>query len=173
MPVRKRAVITTSSNGKARFVTYCRQVVEEERKVFVRDKAGSLALTLDFQERGAPAPTPITISAQKFKGNFARCTSLAKTGLVFRLTMAGTGKVVYARAHADYVDPLKEEVETWMKTLRKEGAENAARPFIDRLEDLEEHLDRQISAVHQGMNRMAIGHHPQREGQIKIPDPVE
>jgi hypothetical protein len=169
--------------AKDRFLAHCRHVVETQEFVCVKDQSGEAFLTLSARPvKGGFA----TVSAQFFKDNFARCSSLIRDGVAFRLTLRGSNQVVYARRHTSYKDPVDFVIDEWRESIVKAAMPNADESAISQLardfatfasrqgersdEDREVARDR-YQALVRSITRMAIGHLPIEEGRMPNHDP--
>lgn len=101
--------------AKRDFIRLCRLVATDHEKVYVKDKSGTVFLTL--------APTParcakpiLEVSVQSFRENFSRYCSLVKTGYAFRVS-SKRGAEVFARRHTSYVDPLEHVMAAWRRSI--------------------------------------------------------
>ena len=98
------------------FLSICRDAFRDKAKVYVKDRAGEFYLTLDPIKRHLDDPI-IDVSAQEFKDNFSRFSSLIKDGLCFRLSYRVSKVVIYARRHTRYSDPLDYVIEQWREKV--------------------------------------------------------
>jgi hypothetical protein len=103
----------TQADAKKGFVTKCREAIVTGERVYVADKTGRRFLTLDPKQRNLAGLPAIAIPAQYFKENFSRCCSLAKSGLIFRLSLSGTDLTIFARRHTKYFDPGDALIKRW------------------------------------------------------------
>lgn len=187
-PVRKKLPTTfiSQTEAKNRFLTHCRHVIDTGEYVCVQDKSETAYLTLTTRK---VKDVFVTESAQFFKDNFARCSSLIRDGVAFRLTLRGSNSVVYARRHTSYIDPVDNVIEKWRESIVEAAVANADESAIQQLsrdlaalaqdhrsrneEDREVALDRYKNMV-RGIARMAIGHLPFENGQVpQQRDPVQ
>jgi hypothetical protein len=177
----------SQTGAKNEFLEHCRLVAETEQFVCVTDQSGKAFLTLTARlvKTGF-----VTVSAQFFKDNFARCSSLIRDGVAFRLTLRKTNRMVYARRHTSYTDPLDPVINEWRENMVEAAMADAKDSGIAKLardlaafasqqsfrgdEDRALSLDRHKALV-RGITRMAIGHSPFDEGQIlsnRDPEPM-
>lgn len=160
-----------SRAAKRDFLPICRRVLEEEEKAYVHDKAGRRYLTLDGVERNLPSPV-VDVSAQFFKDNFSRMSSLVKDGLCFRLTLRRSNRPLYARRHTGYSDPVDAVIEAWRERVVASAlAERERGEVLSALRELgrgqvsnQDALLAALDKLTRGVARMAIGHKPFEEG---------
>jgi hypothetical protein len=150
------------------FLSICRDAIHDKTKVYVSDRAGQFYLTLDPVKRYLEEPI-IDVSAQFFKDNFSRFSSLIKDGLCFRLSHRGSKAVIYARRHTKHRDPLDHVIEQWREqvaasTKQQEEQLLLAIKAISRQNETQteaiEAISERIRQIMQGMARLAIGHRP-------------
>jgi hypothetical protein len=159
--------------AKRNFLTVCRRAIQDGKRVYVADKAGKSYLTLDPDRRHLSGPV-LDLSAQFFKDNFARCSSLVKDGLCFRLTLRGINQSIYARRHTKYTDACDAVIENWQSQVagqalvQQQEAELMAvfRRFEHRSDTKHEEVLAAFSKLTLGIARLAIGHRPFEEGQL-------
>jgi hypothetical protein len=185
-PKRPATIFLSQTEAKDRFLSHCRHAIDTEEYVCVKDQTGEAFLTLTTHRVKGPA---VTVSAQFFKDNFARCCSLIRDGVVFQLKLRSSNQVVYARRHTSYKDPLDDVIGEWQESIVAEAINDADQSAITQLardfaafashhsaqrdEDREEASDR-YKALVRGIARMAIGHLPFEEGRTRNqrdPDP--
>lgn len=163
----------SSADAKKKLLPICRAALKDGERVYVKDKAGVRYLTIDPEPRYLSG-APLDVTAQYFKENFARLSSLVKTGICFRLSLRNSRQCVFARRHTAYVDPCDDVVSRWKTQLVNDAfvrkQEARLLEAVRRVEGLgdnrsEEILDA-LRAVKLGIERMAIGHLPFREGQL-------
>ena len=166
----------TQTDAKNRFLAHCRHTIDTGEFVCVQDQSGDAFLTLTLRPvKGAF----VTVSAQFFKDNFSRCSSLIRDGVVFRLTLRGLKQVVYARRHTAYKDPVDSVIDKWRESIVEAAMADADESAIARLarefaafaqrqgvrsEEDRETTRNQYQALLRGITRMAIGHLPFEEG---------
>lgn len=94
----------SQADAKRDFLTVCRRAIQNRERAYVSDKAGKRYLTLDPERRHLSGPV-LEMTAQFYKNNFSRCSSLVKDGLCFRLTLRGVDQSIFVRRHTEYTDP--------------------------------------------------------------------
>jgi hypothetical protein len=164
--------IFTQADAKKNFLPVCRRAINDGSRAYVKDKANKPYLTLDPDRRHLSGPV-LDLSAQFFKDNFARCSSLIKDGLCFRLTLRGS-KNIYARRHTKYTDACDIVIENWRNKVaddalaKKQEADLLAviRNVERRSDTTHEELLAAIAKLKLGIARLAIGHRPFEEGQL-------
>ena len=155
----------SATDAKKRFVTLCRKVGTDQASTVIKDQSDTAALVIDHRE----VESAIPLTAQFFKDNFSRCSALVKTGIVFRVTPKGATPV-YVRRHRSYSDPLDFAVKRWREQIEEEAQIAATSKLAKRVEALED-LDGQelrggLDALRKGVERLALGHPPFREGKL-------
>nr|WP_281721899.1 hypothetical protein [Nitrosomonas nitrosa] len=177
-PPRPATIFISQTAAKNRFLAHCRHVIAVGEFVCVQDQSGDAFLTLT--PRPVKGPT-VTVSAQFFKDNFSRCSSLIRDGLAFRLTLRSSNQVLYARRHTAYRDPLDHVIDEWRESIVETAMADADESVIARLardftafaqrqhvrsEDDRETTRNHYQALVRGITRMAIGHLPFDEGML-------
>ena len=107
----------TQADAKGQLFELCRRVIETGAKVYVKDKGGFNYLTLSPTIKADAVPL-VEVSAQRFKDNFSRFSYLIKDGFCFKLRLKAESRVVYARAHSSYRDPLSDVIQACVAQLR-------------------------------------------------------
>jgi hypothetical protein len=166
-------VALTQAAAKRDFLTICRRAIKNGERIYVKDKSGSTYLTIDPVDRHLLRP-PVQVSAQFFKNNFSRCSSLIKDGLCFRLSLRGNKQTVFARRHTKYSDPCDIVIEKWLNQLEDNALATQQESNLMRVIDgvgrySESHHAEILEAVgklKQGIARLSIGHRPFEEGQL-------
>lgn len=165
---------TSQADAKKNFLQLVRGVATDRTRVYVCTKANIAYMTLDPIKRNMATPA-VPMSAQRFKNHFSRCSALIQSGMAFELSVRGSNRVVYARRHTTFEDPLEDVVRAWHTmiadaTMRSE--DNAR--IIDFLRRMEENTAEDRSALRDdvqklvlGIARLAIGHAPFKEGQAE------
>jgi hypothetical protein len=176
-----------SSEAVANLPAIIRQAVKTEERVYVKDKAGRTFMTIDPVKRHVDEPL-IPIGIQTLKDNFSACSALIKRGFAFVVRSRGSAAPVYVRRHLSYHDPLDPVIDAWrqqvLAPMITNALTNALKPFIAKLSGLKvatdsrsaqtrpsnEEFDKSINdlkgALKLAADRILIGHHPFREGQI-------
>lgn len=163
----------TQADAKSNFLNVCRHAIQTGKRAYIKDKAEKSYLTLDPERRHLSGPV-LDMSAQFFKDNFARCSSLVKDGLCFRLTLKGINQSVFARRHAKYADPCDTVIEQWRAQVASDALarqqESDLMRVISRVErqgdSLQEEILEAIGKLRHGIARLTIGHRPFEEGQL-------
>lgn len=106
----------TQANARSQLFELCRRVVDTPTKLYVKDKAGEVYLTLAPTIKAGTLPL-VEVSAQRFKDEFSRFSILVKNGYCFKLRLRGRPEVLYARAHTSYKNPLSDVVLEGFKQL--------------------------------------------------------
>jgi hypothetical protein len=177
-PPRPATLFISQTEAKNRFLVHCRHVIETGEFVCVQDQSDDAFLTLTLRPvKGAS----VTVSAQFFKDNFSRCSSLIRDGIAFRLTLRGSKQVVYARRHTAYKDPVDFVIDQWRESIVEAAMADADESAITRLarefaahaqrQDVRSEEDRettrnQYQKLIRGITRLAIGHMPFEEGMM-------
>jgi hypothetical protein len=172
-PNAERSPSFTQAAVTSNFLAICRDAIRDKSRVYVTDRAGQRYLTLDPKERYLGDPI-IDVSAQFFKDNFSRFSSLIKDGLSFRLSHRGSKPVIYARRHTQYRDPLDHVIEQWREQVaeaasikkQEETLLAAIKAIGGDIELRNEDLLQTIRQLKQGITRLAIGHRPFEEGLL-------
>lgn len=112
----------TQAEAKGQLFELCRRVIEAGAKVYVKDKGGFNYLTLAPQIKADAGAPLVEVSAQRFKDNFSRFSYLIKDGFCFKLRLKGEERVVYARAHSSYRDPLSDVIQACIAQLRGQAS---------------------------------------------------
>ena len=162
----------TQSHAKKHFTALCLESIEkyDRARFFVQDKSGARYMTLDPKERHIDGPA-IEISARYFKDNFSNFSNLIKTGMCFKLKLADTKKLIFARKHTSYIYPLEKIIIKWQDAV-------VNHKFLDVIEDNFDNLNNSndgknneiitdLKLIKRAIARMAIGHKPFEEGLIK------
>jgi hypothetical protein len=173
----------TQTLAKNNFLAYCRYVLKKKEYVCVTDQTGRAFLTLTVNPVKGVS---VIESAQFFKDNFARCSSLIRDGIVFRLTIRDSNNFIYARRHTSYTDPVDSVIDAWRESiikqemvdhderalaqLRRDISELSSQQSARNDEDRAESRERYRNLV-RGLTRVAIGHKPFEEGQARSRDP--
>jgi hypothetical protein len=173
------------TEAKNRFLPYCRHAINTGEYVCVLDSPSQAFLTLTPRTVKGEF---VTVSAQFFKDNFSRCSSLIRDGVAFRLTLRGLKEVIYARRHTSYNDPLDAVIDRWREKIVESALADADESAIARLardfaaftqrEGARSDEDRETArtyytALVRGITRMAIGHKPFEEGMmVSLRDPT-
>lgn len=98
-----------------------REAVENEERVYVKDKRQKLFMTLDpRQDQKHDIVLPLSI--QFFRDNFSACTSLIRRGFVFNLTQKASPKQLIARRHTSFEDPLGDIMDRWINLIAVKAA---------------------------------------------------
>jgi hypothetical protein len=160
------------ADAKRDFLSVCRKAIQDSKRIYVEDRSGKRYLTLDPQKRHLTAPV-LTLTAQFFKDNFSRCSSLIKDGLCFNLTIRGITEPIFARRHTKYIDPCDVIIENWQNKVAElaqpqeaELLEVLRHRFEHRSGSGYEELLAAIDKLKRGIVRVAIGHHPFYEGPL-------
>ena len=177
-PSRPATTFVAQTEAKNRFLVLCRHAIDTGEFVCVQDQSDDAFLTLTTRPiKGAF----VTVSAQFFKDNFSRCSSLIRDGVAFRLTLRGSNQVVYARRHTAYKDPVDSVIDKWRESIVEAAMADAGESAIARLtrewaafvqrqgarsEEDRETARNHYQAVIRGIARMAIGHLPFEEGMM-------
>lgn len=160
--------------AKAKFLTYCREVLDKSTPVHIKDIDGTAFMVLDYKERRTNGSPLVDISAQFFKDNFSRCTSLVRDGVCFRLTLRGRNAAVIARRHTEYVDPMDEILAIW----REKVVESAFKPktnadVLQAVSDLalaqkqgKDDIEERLKGLARAIVRLSIGHRPFEDGEM-------
>ena len=172
-----------SSEAVANFPALVRQVLKTKERVYVKDKAGRSFMTIDPVKRFVEEPL-IPIGVQTLKDNFSACSALIKRGFAFVVRSRGSAAQVYVRRHQSYQDPLDPVIDAWRQQVLAPMISKALEPFVATLSSLklapnnqEAHNRPSIDEFNKSINdlkgalklaadRIFIGHHPFREGQI-------
>ena len=165
----------SQADAKRDFLTVCREAIQSGERAYVKDKSDRPYLTLDPEQRHLSGPV-LDISAQFFKDNFSRCSSLIKDGLSFRLTLRGSNNSIFARRHTKYSDPCDAVIANWQQRVadhalaRKQEADlmTEIRRIKHQSESGQEELREAVAKLKLGITRVAIGHRPFEEGQLPI-----
>lgn len=165
--------VLAQADAKRNFLTVCRSAIRDGNRAYVKDRADKPYLTLDPDRRHLSGPV-LDLSAQFFKDNFARCSSLIKDGLCFRLTLRGGNQSIYARRHTRYTDACDAVIENWRSQVagdalaqQQEADLMAVIRRVERRSDTaHEEVLAAISKLKLGIARLVIGHRPFEEGQL-------
>ena len=157
--------------AKAKFLTHCRRTVDEDKRTYVSDQSGRSFMVLDTKDRHQKSPA-VKISAQAFKDNFSRYSSLVRLGVCFELTLKGRDGSIYARRHKDYEDPLDDVFGRWIDLVIEDGIKklepSETLRAIQRLDQKsagdQEMITAGLQKLTKGLMRMALGHRPFDEG---------
>jgi hypothetical protein len=177
-PTRPQTTFVSQTEAKDKFLAHCRHVSETKEVVCVTDQSGVAFLTLTVHPvKGAL----VTRSAQFFKDHFARCSSLIRDGIAFKLTNRSSTEAIYAGRHGSYNDPVDPVIDEWRENIVKAAMADADESAIASLasefaafasrhgrrsnDDRDEARVRYETLV-RGIARMAIGHKPFDEGQL-------
>lgn len=168
----------TQADARATFPALCREVLANGVRIYVKDRANILFLTIDPRER--PYETPyVDISADESKTNFSRFCVLVKLNYHFCVTTRGSNMPVYVRRHTSYTDPVDNVVEKYMAEALENAVETALanRGDADVLKALRNlHLDQangretieeNLKLMMRGLARIAVGLKPFEEGAIR------
>lgn len=165
-PVSKTATYSASV-GKEEFIPLCRKAAE--RKLYIRDRSNRLALVIDPKE--PKTQHSIAVNAQFFRNNYARCASLVKAGMIFKVSAKGT-PAVWVRLHGSYSDRLTELVDEWIDKIEEDAAKAAVTRMVAKFEAIESvdpaQLYERMDKIVRGVERLSLGHLPFREGQISL-----
>lgn len=155
----------SASIGKEEFIPLCRMAAK--RKLYIRDRSNRVALVIDPSE--PKKQHSIAVNAQFFRNNFARCASLVKAGMIFKVTAKGT-PAVWVRLYGSYSDRLTELVDEWFDKIEEDAAKAAISRMaakIDAMESIDPaELYQRMDQIVRGVERLSLGHLPFREGQI-------
>lgn len=177
-PRRPATTFIPQTEAKSRFLTHCRHVIETGEFVCVLDQSEEAFLTITNRRLKGEF---VTRSAQFFKDNFSKCSSLLRVGVAFQLTLRGSEEFAYVRRHTSYKDPLDEVVDEWREKIVTSALADADGNAIARLardfatfvsrQDLRVVEDRETARNHyetlvRSIARMAIGHKPFSEGMM-------
>jgi len=171
-----KTIFISQTVAKSKFLTHCRDVITNKQFVCIKDHSNKPFLTLTVHPVKGVA---VTVTAQFFKDNFARCTSLIRDGIVFRLKLRNSKEVLYARRHTSYKDPVDAVIDEWRESIVKAaGADKSevlqlsreiialkSQQSLQSVKDSEVNRERFDTLV-RGIARMAIGHRPFDEGEL-------
>lgn len=158
-----------------RFLALCRQAIDHNERIYVFNRAGKYYLTLD-PEKGKLRQPIIDVTAQEFKDNFARFSTLIEIGMSFRLLLRSKGThkheaYLYARRHTHYRYELDYILEQWREHFVQTGPVRALVAEIkDTVRDEGDNVDEKLDKIMRGVARLAIGHLPFGEGELPKPD---
>jgi len=160
-----RTATYSASVGKEEFIPLCRKAAE--RKLYIRDRSNRVALVLDPKE--PKSQHSIAVNAQFFRNNFARCASLVKAGMIFKVTAKATPPI-WVRLHGGYSDRLTELVDEWFDKIEEDAAKAAVTRMVEKFEAIDSvdpaQLYERMDRIVRGVERLSLGHLPFREGQI-------
>jgi hypothetical protein len=163
----------SQAEAKKNFLTICRRAIQTGQRAYVKDKSEKRYLTIDPEARHLSDPV-LDMSAQFFKDNFGRCSSLIKDGLCFRLTLRGVNESIFARRHTAYSDPCDPVIANWQSQIES-GAfarqqEAKIMSILQRIElrreSDQEEIMKAVRELKLGIARQAIGHRPFEEGHL-------
>lgn len=153
-----------SSHAKKIFPNLCREVSDSGVRVYIRDGAKRPAVTITTETYD----DAISVSGQFFKDNYSRCVAMIKAGMIFRVT-AKNANPVYVRRHEKYSDPVDILVSRWLANLQRQAVEDELQAIsrkIDNKTISRDEFSDHVQALRKGIDRVAAGHLPFREGQI-------
>ena len=110
----------SQADAKNDFLRVCRGVLSSDGAVRIADKGKAEFMTLTADEP-IPALPVLTMSAQDFKDRFSRCASLIRIGLVFRLTIRGETRCVFAIRSLNYESSTDPLMKKWRESVELES----------------------------------------------------
>lgn len=163
----------SQADAKRDFLAVCRCVIQKGERAYVKDKSNRTYLTLDPESRHLSGPV-LGISAQFFKDNFSRCSSLIKDGLCFHLEIRGSNHGIYARRHTKYSDACDLIIENWRSRVvidalaqqQEDKLMQAIHCSARRGEAEHDEIRKAIGELKLGIARLSIGHRPFEEGKL-------
>lgn len=161
------------AEAKGKFLSICRSVLADKQKVSIKAASGKSVVVLDYINR-----TKCTVfaeaSAQGYKDNFAAYSRLASYGITFKLSLKGVSSPIFVRKFSSYSSSAGLILKKWSEDRVDNAIKNERDKILENLGGLGPKIEDQNHAIAQlqsiiklGMERIAIGHHPSREGQIQ------
>ena len=174
----KRNRHLTQSTVASNFLATCRETIKDQLRTYVKDKSGKYYLTLDPVARHLNGVI-LDVSAQQFKDNFSRFSSLIKCGLQVRLSLRGSEAFIYARRHLQYQDPLESIMKRWQEQAAEAASHKEQETRVLRAisgvgrqdESQTKTILQDLKQLKLGVARLGIGHRPFDEGQLPGNDP--